>query len=362
MQNKKVLSGMSGGVDSSVATAILMKNGYEVAGATLRLYDGEDYENKKTKTCCSLTDVEDARSVCIRLGIRHHVFNFKERFEKLVINRFVEQYKQGLTPNPCIDCNRYIKFSEMLDRAELLEFDYIATGHYAIIEQDPATGRYLLKKPVDKAKDQTYVLYLLTQEQLSKTLMPLGTLTKPEVRELADEYGFSNAHKPDSQDICFVPDGEYAGFIERFTGAISPVGDYLDVSGTVLGKHKGLIRYTIGQRKGLGVSFGKPMFVVDKNAEQNQVILGEEPHLFKSKVLVGDLNFIPFDTLTSPLSVTAKLRYRAAEQPAMLYPLEDGTLIAEFKTPQRAVTPGQAAVFYDGDIVVGGGTILGAID
>lgn len=351
----RVLVGMSGGVDSSVAALLLMEQGFQVSGATLRLYDGEDYENKKTKTCCSLSDVEDARSVCDRMGIRHYVFNFKERFERAVIDKFVNSYQKGLTPNPCIDCNRFIKFSEMLTRAELLDMDYIATGHYAVIRREG--DRFLLERPRDRAKDQTYVLYAMTQAQLSKTLMPLGSLTKREVRDFAEEHGFVNAAKPDSQDICFVPDGDYAGFIARKIGGF-PEGDFVDLSGRVIGRHSGMLRYTVGQRRGLGMGFGRPLYVVRKNPVTNEVVLGEESDLYSSRVLVGDVNFIPFDGLTAPLSCTGKLRYRQNEQPCRIIPLDEHTVLAEFESPQRAVTAGQAAVFYDGDTVIGGGTIL----
>lgn len=353
---QKVMMAMSGGVDSSVAAALLMRQGYEVTGVTLRLFDGE-YAGEDTRTCCSLADVLDARSVADRLGIRHFVFNFKERFEREVIRRFVEEYLEGRTPNPCIDCNRYIKFRELLDRARLLEQDYVATGHYVAREYDESSGRYLLKRPADRDKDQTYVLYALTQPQLAATLFPLGGLRKSEVRELAEELHFVNSRKPDSQDICFVPDGKYADFIERYTGRPAEKGSFTDPEGNPVGEHGGLIRYTIGQRKGLGVAFGHPVFVVDKHCDNNSVVLGKEQLLFSDRLTVSDLNFIPFDTLTSPMRVQAKVRYRQKEQPATLHPLEDGKVLAEFDTPQRAITPGQAAVFYDGDIVVGGGTI-----
>lgn len=350
-----VLVGMSGGVDSSVAAALLMEQGYAVSGVTLRLYDGEEYEAGLTKTCCSLNDVEDARSVCTRLGLRHYVFNFKDRFQAAVIDKFISEYQCGRTPNPCIDCNRFIKFSEMLTRAELLDMDHIATGHYARISRSGA--RYLLAKPKDLAKDQTYVLYSLTQRQLSKTLMPLGDLTKEQVRELAASHGFVNANKPDSQDICFVPDGDYVGFLARTLQTEFPTGQFVDLAGNVIGTHAGMIRYTIGQRKGLGMGFGKPMYVVSKDAETNRVTLGEETDLYTRQVLVKDLNWIAMDRLEEPLTCKGKLRYRHTEQPCRVIPLSEDTVLAEFDQPQRAVTAGQAAVFYDGDTVIGGGTI-----
>ena len=351
----RVLVGMSGGVDSSVAALLLMEQGFQVSGATLRLYDGEDYENKKTKTCCSLSDVEDARSVCDRMGIRHYVFNFKERFERAVIDKFVNSYQKGLTPNPCIDCNRFIKFSEMLTRAELLDMDYIATGHYAVIRREG--DRFLLERPRDRAKDQTYVLYAMTQAQLSKTLMPLGSLTKREVRDFAEEHGFVNAAKPDSQDICFVPDGNYAKFIEQHACKTYPEGDFVDVHGNVLGRHKGIIRYTIGQRKGLGLALKEPMYVMDVDIEKNQVVLGRNEDLFSKRLVADDVNLISIGHIDTPIRVTAKVRYRHTEAPATVNPLPDGKIEVIFNEPQRAITKGQAVVLYDGDIVVGGGTI-----
>ena len=360
MSKQKVMVGMSGGVDSSVTAAVLMSEGYDVSGVTLRLYDGEDYESGISKTCCSMSDVEDARAVCCRLGIPHYVFNFKQRFNEKVIKNFVDEYESGRTPNPCIECNRRIKFDEMLNRAKLLGYDKIATGHYASVDRR-GDGRWLLKRAKDRNKDQTYVLYSLTQEQLSRTLFPLGALSKPQVRELACNYGFENAKKPDSQDICFVPDGDYAAFIERYTGNQSQSGEYVDVNGNILGKNKGVIRYTVGQRKGLGIALGKPAFVISKDAKTNRVVLGDEALLFYRKVLVSDLNFIPFDELKDEMRVTAKLRYRHTEQPAVIKPCDGGVLI-EFDEPQRAPSPGQAAVFYDGDTVVGGGTIVKGIE
>lgn len=357
MKNEKVMVGMSGGVDSSVCAALLLKEGYDVSGVTLRLYDGEDYDSGKTRTCCSLSDVEDARAVCVRMGIKHYAFNFKEDFKEYVIKNFIDEYENGRTPNPCIECNRHIKFDAMLLRAETLGYDKIATGHYASLKK-AENGRYLLCRAADAAKDQTYVLYSMTQKQLSKTLFPLGTLTKPQVRKIAEGNGFVNAKKPDSQDICFVPDGDYAGFIERFTGKTALHGDFINETGEKLGEHKGVIRYTVGQRKGLGIALGKHAYVVEKNPQNNTVTLGDEDALFYKRVLVKDVNFIPFDELSEGMRVTAKLRYRHKEQPAVISPAENGCVLIEFDEPQRAPSAGQAAVFYDGDIVVGGGTIV----
>lgn len=355
---QRVLVGMSGGVDSSAAAALLLEQGYEVAGCTLRLYDGEEYESGQSRSCCSISDVEDARGVCVRLGIPHYVFNFKQRFRDSVIADFISEYRSGRTPNPCIVCNAKIKFSEMLDRAAALGYDKIATGHYAVIERGE-NGRMLLRRPADRAKDQTYVLYGMTQRQLERTLFPLAGITKSAVREIAARYGFVNAAKPDSQDICFVPDGDYAAFIERYTGEVSPPGDFTDEQGAVLGRHSGLIRYTVGQRKGLGIALGKPAFVAQKDAELNRVVLStDESRLFYRRVLVENINYIPFDAPDGPLDVTAKLRYRHAEQPAVLHPLADRRALLEFHEPQRAPSPGQAAVFYSGELVLGGGTIV----
>ncbi|HBJ10108.1 MAG TPA: tRNA 2-thiouridine(34) synthase MnmA, partial [Ruminococcaceae bacterium] len=347
----------SGGVDSSVAAALLAKD-YDVIGVTLKLFSNEDIKLDRRKTCCSLDDIQDARSVAAKLGIDYFVYNFGDRFRECVIDRFNAAYMRGETPNPCIDCNRFIKFDALLKRAQVLERDYVATGHYARREQDAQTGKFLLKKGLDSSKDQSYVLYSLTQEQLSHTLFPLGGFTKHEIRKIADGLGFVNADKPDSQDICFVPDGDYAGFIERYTGKNSPHGSFISENGDILGEHKGVIRYTVGQRKGLGIALGKHAYVLKKDPESNTVTLGDEDGLFYKYVTVSNLNFIPFDTLTDEMRVTAKLRYRHKEQPAVIRPCDNGTVIIEFDEPQRAPSPGQAAVFYSGETVVGGGTIV----
>ncbi len=352
---------MSGGVDSSVAAALLIEQGYDVVGLTMRLWDGEEVDgNFMDSTCCSLSAVEDARYVCHKLGIEHHVMDFRKEFENHVVNYFVDEYKNGRTPNPCIACNRFLKFDAMLERAKLLGADYIATGHYAKIEYDEIFGRYLLKRARSDAKDQTYALYSLTQEQLSKTLMPLGQLkNKQQTREIAEKLGLVTAKKPDSMEICFVPDKDYAGFIKRRDGEESECGNFVDVDGNVLGKHKGIIHYTVGQRKGLGITFGKPMFVLRIDAKKNEVVLGEKGTEFSDKLVATDLNFIPFDALNEPLKANAKVRYSAKESPATIVPLEDGSAEVVFEEPQRAITPGQAVVFYEinGDNVIGGGII-----
>lgn len=356
---KKVMVGMSGGVDSSVAALLLRDSGYDVTGVTLKLFSDEDIAEaeKEGKTCCALSDVEDARSVAYRLGFEHLVFNFRDNFREHVMKQFADSYLAGRTPNPCIECNRHVKFDKMLRRAQELGYDYIATGHYAVIEYDEPSGRYLLKRPKDRSKDQTYVLYSLTQEQLSHTLFPLGNLEKSQVRAIAEQAGLVNSSKPDSQDICFVPDGKYAEFIRRFTGASITGGNFVSSDGKIFGKHKGIINYTIGQRKGLGISLGKPAYVVRKDVETNTVTLGDEADLYTKTLTAEDVNLISVAEITDPMRITAKTRYSQHEQPAVLSYLGGGEYMVEFDEPQRAVTSGQAAVFYDGDVVVGGGTI-----
>ena len=359
MTKKKALVGMSGGVDSSVAAFLTKEAGFDCIGATMRLYAPEEEKLSESK-CCSLDDVEDARSVARKLGIPFYAFNFKDDFAEKVMDKFVRCYEAGLTPNPCIDCNRYLKFDRLLRRAMELGCDYVVTGHYAQIRQTADTGRYLLCKAEDRAKDQTYFLACLTQEQLAHTLFPLGGLTKDQVRSLAQEQGFVNARKRDSQDICFVPDGDYAAFLSRYTGKNYPEGNYLDLNGKVLGKHKGAVCYTLGQRKGLGIALGSPAYVCAKDMGSNTVTLGPNEALFSNALIAGDWNWYPFPALTQPMAVTAKIRHSQFEQPATVYPMEDGQAKVVFGQPQRAITPGQAVVLYDGDMVVGGGTILSA--
>lgn len=354
----KVLIAMSGGVDSSAAAVLLLEQGYEVAGATFKLFENEDIGIDRTRTCCSLEDVLDAKSVADKLGFRHDVFNFGQEFKRDVMIRFAEAYQKGETPNPCIECNRSIKFEKFLERALLMEYDFIATGHYARIEKDPASGRYLLKKALDQSKDQSYVLYMMTREALSRTLFPLGNMTKAEIRAIAEKEGFVNANKPDSQDICFVKDGDYAGFLKKILGADPAVGEFVDREGTVLGKHRGIIHYTVGQRKGLGKTFGKPMYVIRIDSANNRVTLGPDEDLFTGSFTAGNVNLISVDELKEPMEVTVKTRYRQAEVPAVISPAGQGRILVEFRDRQRAITPGQAAVFYQGDTVVGGGTIL----
>ena len=360
MTNKALIA-MSGGVDSSVAAFLTKDMGYDATGITLKLFDNEDIGEKREKTCCSLDDIDDARRVCLKLGIPYYVYNFKDSFKENVIDRFIRAYENGTTPNPCIDCNRYLKFGTLLHRAQELGCQYVVTGHYARIRRDPDTGRYLLYKAADKAKDQTYFLYCLTQDMLEHTLFPLGELTKPQVRAIAEEHGFVTARKHDSQDICFVPDGDYAAFLERYTGKTYPQGDFLDESGKVVGKHHGAVRYTIGQRKGLGLAMGEPVYVCGKNMQANTVTVGPNSSLFSSALQANDWNWFPFPELTEPMDVTVKIRHSQFEQPGRVFPEADGFARVEFAQPLRAVTPGQAVVLYQGDMVLGGGTITEAI-
>lgn len=360
MEPKRALIGMSGGVDSSVAAFLCREAGYDCLGATIKLFDNAMLGEGQESTCCSQDDVEDARSVARRLGMKHYVFNFSWDFEENVIKKFVRCYECGATPNPCIDCNRYLKFGHLLRRALELGCDYVVTGHYARIAQDPATGRYLLRKAAHAQKDQSYFLCCLTQEQMAHTLFPLGELTKDQVRAIALEHGFVNARKHDSQDICFVPDGDYVAFMERYTGKHYPQGDFLDQSGAVVGRHQGAVGYTLGQRKGLGLAMGAPVYVTGKDMAANTVTVGPNEALFSRELLADDWNWFPFAELTEPMRVKAKTRSRQEEQPATVCPVGNGQAKVIFDQPQRAITPGQAVALYDGDTVVGGGTILSA--
>ncbi len=348
---------MSGGVDSSVAALLIKKQNYECMGITMHLYSNEDIFIDTSKTCCSVDDVEDARGVAYRLDIPYYVFNFSDDFNKQVIDRFISAYEAGFTPNPCIDCNRHIKWKKLFSRMKELDYDYVVTGHYARIEYDNNTQRYMLKKGLDESKDQSYVLYNMTQEQLAHTLLPIGNLSKTEVRELAETNGFINANKPDSQDICFIPDGDYATFIEKRTGKTYPTGTFLHKDGTILGEHKGLIRYTIGQRKGLGLALKKPGYVCRKCYDTNTIIIGDNEDLFTRRLVANDFNWIA-PKPEAPIKIKAKTRYKHLEQPAVATPLANGTIEVLFDEPQRAITAGQAVVLYDGDTVVGGGTII----
>lgn len=346
---------MSGGVDSSVTADLLIEQGYECIGCTMKLYDSEDV-GYDTKTCCSADDVEDARSVAFRLGIKYYVHNYKDDFKNCVIDDFVRSYENGRTPNPCIVCNKYMKFGKLLRQAEVLGCTKIATGHYArIVCED---GVYKLMKAADVTKDQSYVLYNLTQEQLSKILFPLGELTKNDAREIAAAKGFVNAKKHDSQDICFVPDGDYAKMIENYTGRTFAPGNFVDKDGNILGRHKGIIHYTIGQRRGLGIAAENRLYVVKIDVENNTVVLGSDDDLFDRTVNISDFHWIAGDNIPESFRCKAKIRYRMTEQDALVRYHGDGTATIEFDEPQRASTPGQTAVFYDGDYVLGGGTII----
>lgn len=352
---EKALIAMSGGVDSSVAALLCKQKGYECTGCTMKLYDNGNTDVSGSKTCCSLDDVEDARSVAFRLGMPYYVFNFTDDFRKKIIDRFIDSYLRGMTPNPCIDCNRFMKFDRLYERAKIMGCEYIVTGHYVRTDRDE-NGKYLLKKGIDAGKDQSYVLYSLTQEQLAHTLFPLGELTKEEVREIAGANGFVNASKPDSQDICFVPDGDYASVIEKYTGIRSEPGEFLDLSGNVIGTHRGIIHYTIGQRKGLGVTFGEPRYVCGISAENNTVVLGKNEDLFRKEVTAEEFNWISGEAPAGEFRCRAKIRYNQKEREAVAFPEGDRVKIV-FDEPQRAVTPGQSAVVYDGDVVLGGGII-----
>ena len=393
---------MSGGVDSSVCAVLMLEKGFTCMGATMKLYDNSNAPVKKTgKTCCSDQDIYDAGYVAIKLGMKYEILDLSDEFEKRVIQPFIETYEAGGTPNPCIECNRYLKFAALRECASDKGFDYVVTGHYARIEYDEERGRWLLKKGVDPTKDQSYVLYSMTQDELSHTIFPLGGMTKDETRRIAEEHHLINAKKGDSQDICFVPDGDYVGFMERHTGKHYAPGDFIDEEGHVIGQHKGAVHYTTGQRKGLGIAAGERIFVYDKDMEKNLVYVGSEEKVFAKSFLVSGVNLIEVSELTEPVTLSVMTRYRGreaigtlekltAEEAAGYFKTKDsgnsdsssengaaaghnaaqagtGTLYGyhpeetyyrvTYETPQRAVTPGQAAVFYDGDIVFGGGTI-----
>ncbi|MDO4272525.1 MAG: tRNA 2-thiouridine(34) synthase MnmA [Eubacteriales bacterium] len=357
--NKRALIAMSGGVDSSVAAALMCENGYECIGITMKLYNNEDVGVSSEKACCTLSDTEDARSVAYRLGMRYYVLNFTDDFEGQVIRRFITAYEKGETPNPCIDCNRYMKFDKLYQKASMLGCDTIVTGHYARVVYDKNLNRWLLKKSLNPAKDQSYVLYFMTQEQLAHTQFPLGSFSdKEEVRSAARKYNFVNAGKHDSQDICFVPNGNYSDFIEQYTEKKYAEGNFVDTEGKILGTHKGMIRYTIGQRKGLALSLPSPMYVCRKCPEDNTVVLSDETNLYSNELTAGDFNWIAFEKPETPIHVTAKTRYHAKEAAAVATVQKDGTVKISFEQPQRAITKGQAVVLYDGDTVVGGGTII----
>lgn len=350
---------MSGGVDSSVAAYLLKEQGYEVVGVTMQIWQEEDQTTQEESGgCCGLSAVDDARRVAWDLDIPYYVMNFRKEFQENVIDYFVDEYIQGRTPNPCIACNRYVKWESLLKRSLDIGADYIATGHYAQIEQLP-NGRYSLKKSVTAAKDQTYALYNLTQHQLSHTLMPVGQYSKDEIRAIADKIQLRVANKPDSQEICFIPDHDYAGFIEEYSGKELEEGNFVDLDGNILGRHKGITHYTIGQRKGLNLSMKRPVFVVEIRPETNEVVIGDSEDVFSDTLRCSQVNWMAIDGLYGePMNVTAKIRYSHKGAPCTIREVEEGVVECVFEEPQRAITPGQAVVFYDGDYVVGGGVIL----
>lgn len=358
----RVLVAMSGGVDSSLTAALLVRQGYDVIGATMQIWSKDmPQDDGDNRGCCSLSAVDDARRVADKIGIPYYVLNFRDMFEETVINYFIKEYAAGKTPNPCVACNRYVKFEGLLQKALALGAQYVATGHYGRIVQEEATGRYLLCKGKDVTKDQSYALYHLNQHSLQHFLMPLGDYTKVETRKMAHEFGLLVADKPDSQEICFVPNDDYKSYLgEKVPEALQP-GNIVDTKGNILGRHGGLPLYTIGQRKGLGIAAGRPLYVVEINTERNEVVVGDNTEVFGSELIAGDLNWIAIDNLESPLALTAKIRYSAQPAVCTVYPMPDARVHVKFTEPQRAITPGQSVVFYKEDVVIGGGIILKAV-
>ena len=356
----KALIAMSGGVDSSASLALMKQAGYDCVGVTMRLFDHESEEVRPDKACCTDEDVKDALLVCLKENVPHHMVDFKAQFKEAVMDPFVSDYENGRTPNPCINCNRYLKFEELFRQADALDCDLVVTGHYARTGWNEETGRWVLKKAVHEEKDQSYVLYNLTQEQLARIRFPLGSRTKDETREVAAAEGYKNAGKHESQDICFVPTGKYTDFIEKHTGKKYPEGEFVDIhTGAALGTHKGIIRYTVGQRKGLGLALPQPMYVVRVAPEENRVYLGYNADLFTTELVADDVNWVSVapPAVGEALRVTAKVRYKQKDAPATVTLLDDSRIQVVFDEPQRAITKGQAVVLYDGDTVVGGGTI-----
>jgi len=350
---------MSGGVDSSVAACLLKEQGYDVIGVTMQIWQEEEPEQvEENGGCCGLSAVEDARRVAWSLDIPYYVMNFRKEFKECVMDYFIDEYLHGHTPNPCIACNRYVKWEALLNRSMEIGADYIATGHYARVMQLP-NGRYTIQNSVTAAKDQTYALYNLTQEQLSHTLMPVGAYTKDEIRQIAEDHGLEVAKKKDSMEICFIPDNDYAGFIEKNVENVPGPGNFVDMDGNVIGRHKGITHYTVGQRKGLNLAMGRPVFVTEIRPETNEVVIGDNDDVFSDHLICGNVNWMAVDGLHGEeKTVMAKIRYSHKGAPCVIRELEDGRVECRFETPQRAITPGQAVVFYENDYVFGGGTIL----
>ena len=350
LENRRVLLGMSGGVDSTVAAYLLKEQGYEVVGATMKLWVPENVEN---------TAIEDAKKMADKLGVEHHVIDLEDKFRNTVVQNFIEEYYKGVTPNPCIFCNKHIKFDLMFDVADELNCKYVATGHYSRIIKNEETGKFELVRAVTDKKDQSYMMYNLNQEKLARILFPIGEYDKAEIRKIAEKVGLEVYNKPDSQDICFIPDGDYEKFLEKYSGRKDKKGKFVDGKGEVLGPHKGITRYTIGQRKGLGITFGKPMYVIDINGKDNTIRLGENSELFNKELTAKDVNFLefPVEELTEPLHVQAKIRYSAKLSEAVVTKIDDNRVKVVFEEPQRAITKGQSVVFYDGNKLVGGGII-----
>lgn len=362
MNHKKVVVGMSGGVDSSVAAYLLKKQGYDVVGVTMRLWQEDETREETGRECCSLSAVDDARRVADKLEIPFYVMNFGDDFKSEVVDYFVEEYLQGRTPNPCIACNRYVKWESLLRRSIEIGADFIATGHYARIGKLP-NGRYAIGTSATAAKDQTYALYNLTQDQLARTLMPVGEYTKEQIREIAAEIGLNVAAKPDSQEICFIPDQDYAGFIERMAKERVPgIGNFVEKDGTVIGQHAGISHYTIGQRKGLNLAMGKPVFVTEIRPETNEVVIGGNEDVYVKTLTAAKLNFMAVETMEPGMRFLTKIRYAHPGAMAVLTKLEGDQIEIEFDEPQRAVTPGQAVVFYQGNYIAGGAVIQKTID
>ena len=355
----KALIAMSGGVDSSVAAQMMASRGYECVGCTMRLYENDVVGMDLMDTCCSYENTQDARSVTEKIGIPYHIVHYENLFRQEVIEPFIDEYLHGRTPNPCIECNRKLKFQHLYEKMKELGCDLLVTGHYARVRFDEESGRYQLLKALDPAKDQSYVLYVLTQEQLAHVQFPLGEQDKHKTREIASESGFQNAGKHDSQDICFVPDGDYAGFIERYGGKTCPAGDFVDADGNVLGRHKGIIHYTLGQRRGLGLPAANRLYVTGIDPESNTVTIGSNDDLMKTTLYARKVNLIAMDRIETPLRCSAKIRYRHKAQPCTVTQPEEDLLKVVFDEPQRAITPGQSVVLYDGDVVLGGGVITG---